>query len=278
MKKLIIQIIILCIGINITAQYNIELEVKGAENMNTQLAYYQGDKQFIVQDGKFNDKAKINFKGDKNLPYGIYFIIVGKDFCDILIRDEQNFKLISDTSDLVFSMKVKGSEENKIFFDYQKEVFKLKIQIDKLEKLFKKEDNDSATAAGYSSDLEKLTTELENVSQRLKKQHGKSYTAKILTAIDANVDEFDFADSELLLTPFYHNKIRMFIKRSIDKNYMYINQEIQKLLNSIRHEKYNYQYTATYLLNFYSTFYKIGINRVFLSLQIIIFCRIKLIG
>ncbi len=263
MKKFIIQLIILCIGINITAQYNIDLEIKGAENMNAQLAYYQSDKQFVVQTGKFDNRAKLNFKGDKKLPHGIYFVVVGEDLFDILIRDEQDFKLKGDTSNLILSMQVKGSEENKIFFDYQKEVYRLKTKIDALEQLFKKEDNDSATAAGYASDLDKLTSELNDVSESLKKQHSKSYIAKIVTAIDANVDEFDFADTELLLTPFYYNKIRLFIKKSIDNNYGYINSEIQKLLNSIKHEKYNYQYVATYLLNFYSTFYKVGINRVF---------------
>ncbi len=263
MKRFIIPLIILLIGIDITAQYKIELEIKGAANMNAQLAFYQSDRQLVVQNGKFDQKARLTFKGDKNLQHGIYFVVVGKDFCDILIRNEQHFKLKGDTSNLALSMKVTGSKENKIFFEYQREVFKLKMKIKELEEKIANAKNDSIKIAEYNSDIEKVTSKIQQVPDKFEKQYPKSYIVKILNAMSANLDEFDFADPELLLTPFYYNKVRLFIKKSIDKNYRYINFEIQKLLNSIKHQKYNYNYVATYLLNFYNTFYKVGINRVF---------------
>ncbi len=245
-------------------QYNIALEIKGAKNMNAQFAYYQSDKQYVVQNGKFDNKGKLVFKGNKNLQHGIYFVVVGNDFFDILIRDNQNFKLKTDTSNLVLSMKVTGSEENKIFFDYQKDVYKLKVKIDTLNNRIKAAANDSATIAKYKADVEELQEKLSKVPDELEKKYPDSYIVKIINAMGASSDDFDFADEELLLTPFYYNKVRLFIKKSIEKHYSYINFEIRKLLNSIRHSKANFEFVANYLLNFYNTFYKTGINRVFI--------------
>ncbi len=265
MRNIVILLLLILISANLSAQnYNIELSIKGAKNMNAQLAYYKSENRFVVQNGKFDNKGRLVFRGNKSLPHGLYFIVVGKDFFDILIRNNQNFKLKTDTSNLILSMKVSGSEENKIFFDYQKDVFKVKTKIDDIEQKLKLETNDSVTIAKYNADIELLTEELQKLPDELEQKHPDCYIVKIMNAMSADADNFDFADKELLLTPFYYNKVRLFIKKSIESNFRYINFEIKKLLNSIRHSPDNYQFVATYLLNFYNTFYKFGMNRVFI--------------
>ncbi len=263
MKNTIILTFTIFISINSLSQYNIELKIKGAENMKAQFAYYQSDNQFVVQSGKFDDKGKLTFKGDKTLQHGVYFMVVGQDFFDVLIRDNQNFKLRGDTSDLVFSMKVVDSEENRIFFNYQRDVLTIKGKIESLEKKLQENEEDSALSAKYGAEIQEQRLQLDKVGEKIKKDYPHSYIVKIINAIDSNLDDFDFADKELLLTPFYYNKIRLFIKKNVEQKHTYINSEIRKLLESVRHEQNNYRYVLTYLLNFYSSFYKTGMNKVF---------------
>jgi peroxiredoxin len=245
--------------------YIISAKIKGAENQDAQFAYYQGDKQYIVSNSKFDKNGQLTLAGEQKLPSGIYFIVVGKlGFFDILIRDEQEFSLKSDTSDLVGLMKIKGSKDNEIFFNYQKEVIEKKKEIANYETRIKESDKKQDSIAIYKKKVEKVTKELEELVNKTRKEHPDSYLAKLLSAMsEPNVDNFKFDDKDLLRTPFFHNMVRLFIKKNIEKNAEYINYQTQKLLSSVRHEEANYQYIANYLLNFYNTFYKIGMNEVF---------------
>ncbi len=78
-----------------------------------------------------------------------------------------------------------------------------------------------------------------------------------------NVSEFNFADPEMLHTPVYYTMLRLFIKQNINNKPEYIIYETKKLLDSLKNIPENYQFVANYLLNFYNTFYKNGINEVF---------------
>ncbi len=245
--------------------YKIGVKIKGAENLDAQFAYYQGDKQYVVSNSKFDKSGQLILAGKQKLPSGIYFILVGKlGFFDILIRDEQEFSLKSDTSNLVDLMKIKGSEDNEFFFNYQKEVIKKKKKITQYETRIKELDKEQDSITIYKKQIEQITKELDELVDKTQKEHPDSYLAKLLSAMsEPNVDNFKFDDKDLLRTPFFHNMVRLFIKKNIEKNAEYIKYQTQKLLSSVRHEESNYQYIANYLLNFYNTFYKIGMNEVF---------------
>ena len=245
--------------------YKINLKIKGAEEKSAQFAYYQGDKQYVVQNSKFDKGGQLTLQGKEKLAPGIYFIVVGKlGFFDIIIREQQEFSLKSDTTDLVGLMKIKGSADNDVFFAYQKEVLKNKEVIAKIESHIKSLDKENDSILVYQEQIKQLSTELEKLVDETQKNHPESYMAKLLNAMSLQkVEDFNFADLDLLRTPFFHNMIRLFIKENIEKNAEYIKYQTQKLLLSVRHQESNYQYITGYLLNFYNTFYKIGMNEVF---------------
>jgi len=245
--------------------YKIDVKIKGAGEQSAQFAYYQGDKQYVVQNAKFDRNGQLTLQGGKELPSGIYFIVVGKlGFFDILIRDQQEFSLKSDTTDLVGLMNVKGSADNDIFFRYQKEVLKKKEPIALIEARIKSLTKKNDSVVIYQEQIKQIRIELEKIVEETQKNYPNSYMTKLLSAMSLqNVDDFNFADKDLLRTPFFHNMVRLFIKKSVEKNAKYIKYQTQKLLSSTRTEKSNYQYIASYLLNFYNTFYKIGMNEVF---------------
>ncbi|MDF1547581.1 MAG: thioredoxin-like domain-containing protein [Bacteroidales bacterium] len=262
---IIIGALIAC-NLQIKAQaYRIKAKIKGANEMEAQLAYYQGDKPVLVQNGKFDKNAQLTFEGNEKLPTGIYFIVIGNlGYFDLLIRDEQQFSLQSDTAGLINEMKVKVSADNEIFFDYQKKVLKLKTSIAENQSNIKLYNEQSDSVKLLKIENEKLEDHLNTLVETTQKKYPGSYLAKILHAMSiSDVDKFNFADEDLLRTPFFHNMVRLFIKKNIEKNSAFIKSQTRQLLDSVKSTQANFEYIATYLLNFYSTFYKTGINDVF---------------
>ena len=254
---------------NLFAQGNkISLQIKGAENKDVKLGYYFGGNKYIKQKGSFDTKGKYTFTSKKALPTGIYIIIIGEQgYFDILIRNENKISLSSDTSDFIQHMKIKGSKENKLFFDYQKKVISIKSEINNLQEKLQKTNSQNNTDSILKQIIVEKEDELDNLYQQSVKKYPNSYLAKILKSYNAqDPTTFNFADAELLRTPIYHTMLRLFIKQNINKQPEYIIYETNKLLDNIKNVKENYEYVANYLLNFYNTFYKNGMNEVFVYL------------
>ncbi|MGZ4035917.1 MAG: DUF4369 domain-containing protein [Bacteroidia bacterium] len=83
------------------------------------LACYFADKNFIKDSAKANAKGEVLFTNTEKYPQGIYlFVLPNKKYFDFVMDEGQNFSLETDTTDFVKNMKVKGSDENKYFFEY----------------------------------------------------------------------------------------------------------------------------------------------------------------
>jgi peroxiredoxin len=262
--------IVLCLIVFLQIQvifpqaYKISLTIKGASGKQAQFAYYQGDRQYLVKSGVFDKNDKLEFSGNEILPTGIYFISISDvGFFDLLIKTEQEFSVHASLNNLSQSITIRGSKENENFYNYQKSVHKHKERINFI---------DSALVNNPSQDIKnKLENEKKGLNEQLialvseyKNTYKNTYLSKILIAMEATEpSEIDYSDPELLRTPFYHNMIRYFIKKNINSNIRYIISETGKFLTLIRKTETNFQYAATYLLNFYNTFYKNGINEVF---------------
>jgi peroxiredoxin len=265
-RRVFILLTLLLFYFSIFAQnYKLNFEVKGASGLNAQLAYYMGENKLIKQTGTFDKNGRLTFEGTEKLPTGIYlFIVENTGYFDLLIRNEQSFSMVSDTSDFIKKMKIKDSKENALFYEYQTKVLESKNQISDIEKYIKlhERNTDSVTILKQNKDL--LEKELNQLVEKTKKQNPESYLTKILSAMDVqDFEQFNFADEELLRTPFFHNYIRLFIKKNIEKNQAYITHQTDLFLDVIKTSKANYEYIASYLLNFYNSFYKTGMNQVF---------------
>lgn len=245
--------------------YEIKVQIKGAENQKAKLAYYQGENKYVEQTANFDKKGKLVFKGNKNLPTGIYLVILNNGYFDFLIDKEQSFSLTSDTADFIKKMKVSGSKENKLFFNYQISVIELNSKFREISEKIKQLNEQSDSLHKLKAQKQEIENSLNDLWKKVAKEQPNSYLAKILTAFnDRNLDKFKFSDPEMLRTPVYHTMLRLFIKKNINKPPSYIIFETRKLLQSLKNVEDNYEYAANYLLNFYNTFYKIGMNEVFI--------------
>jgi hypothetical protein len=100
--------------------YRILIKLQVSNDTSLLLAHYYGNKQYL-DDTAFRTKQGIfEFKGDEKLPEGMY-IIAGQSknrYFDFFLTGTQQVEFNCNPSDVVKTMEVKGSEENKLFYSY----------------------------------------------------------------------------------------------------------------------------------------------------------------
>ena len=105
-----------------TQGYQVTLKAPGYKSGITYLTYYMGSNFNVADSAAIGNNGTTVFKGDANLPPGIYAIFFpGKKLrAEFLIGDEQVISVTADTTDLVNKTKVTGSKENILYEQYQK--------------------------------------------------------------------------------------------------------------------------------------------------------------
>ena len=144
MKRNLLLISFLLIFVNLFSQgYEISVRIKGMSNENLILGHHFGNSLYPDDTITLNDQGAGVFKGDEPLPGGMYFVYMpGNKYYDFLLNDDQIFKLESDTGDFVNNCKFTDSDDNTLFFDYQKYMTKnQKLVNELLDKKKELEDN-----------------------------------------------------------------------------------------------------------------------------------------
>ena len=84
---------------------------------------------------KADVKGNLGFQGDDDLPGGIYMVVLpGKKYFEMIVDKEQNFSLESNRDDLVANMKVKGSKDNEVFYEYLRWISEAGIRMVEIKK------------------------------------------------------------------------------------------------------------------------------------------------
>ena len=255
--------------------YDIKLKPAGAELQKVRLAYYYEDKQYLVTDSAPSEKGYYVFRGKDALPAGIYSVILEKSAqtFDILIdSDNQNFILKFDARDPQATMKVSGSDINDEFFNYQRRMTKLVMRQHELDTA-KKYERDSSKIEQIDVQLSEIDRKYEQAWRDEASQFSGTILSDMLSCLNATTFPGDsmfhyvnFAQPGLLRTPFFYKVIRAHIARHIEDGAHEIMRQSDRIINMSKPNKDVCNYVSWYLLNFYRTFYKIGMNEVFVHI------------
>ncbi len=225
--------------------YRIEAILKGLKDTTAILGHYKyNGQQFIAKDTARSDASgRMVFEGKENLPGGLYLILLpGQQKLVQLVYSgkETNFSLQTDTSNVVKSMVVKGSEENKIFYEYQQELGNLSEEANVLD-TEKKLKTDQVSKALIDKKLNDLQQKVTAYQKKFLADHAETFTAKLLKVTkDPEIpsapvlangrndsvwvfnyyknhywDNFDFTDPRMARTPFMQPKLERYVKELI---------------------------------------------------------------
>ncbi len=118
--KTLLTILLAFVSIDVHSQtgYKIDMKIKGLKDTTAFIGYSYGETTYIRDTAKVNSQGALTFDNKQKLPSGVYYFVLGKTkIFDFVISDQQYFSLETSTEDYVKNMKVKGDEDNRLFFE-----------------------------------------------------------------------------------------------------------------------------------------------------------------
>ena len=163
--------------------YNIKVKVKGIKDTICYLANYYGDKQYLKDTANVDSKGNFVFQGQEQLPGGIYIIVLpDKKYFEFIVNKEQRFSLETDINDLVKNMKIKGSPENKLFYDYLNFINKKQQEIMPLKETLKNIKNNKDSTNLIQKNIKEINEQVKSYKIKFIDDNPKTFIAKIFNA------------------------------------------------------------------------------------------------
>jgi len=281
-------------SINLGGGYKIHVKINGvAADSNCYLGHYYGQHQYVDDTAKANSKGELLFEGKEPLEGGIYFIVLPKKkYFEFIINKEQELTLETDTIDMVKNMKIKGSEENKLFYEYLNVVNTNQKKYDVLKKRMELNKNNSDSSEILKKELDKVDDFVKNYKLDFIKKHPESFVSTIFkSSRDPEVpeapllqngrkdstfkyfyfkahywDNINFSDDKILRTPVFYNRIKNFFENVVLQHPDSIIVEADKLVERARANKEMFKYVVWYLTYTYETSKIMGFDAIFVHL------------
>lgn len=269
--------------------YDLRFKVNGIKDTTVYLANYYGDKQYLKDSSKADASGKFSFKGKEPLPGGIYIAAFrNRIIFEFILDKQQNFSMETDYMDPVTSMKVKGSDDNSIFYDHlryinskHKEVQSLKEkmalaktgkdssvlknQITAIDDEVEKYKNDfiAKHAGSFVSVLLKSSSDIE-IPDSPRDEKGKTDSSFAYKYYKEHFwDNIDLSDERLLRTPVMHKKIEEYVKKLTFQIPDSINAAADFLIGKTKDNKEMFKYIVWYITHTYETSNIMGMDAVF---------------
>ncbi len=275
--------------------YKINFKIDGLKDTTAYLGYYYGESTFVRDTAHVNSNGEFTFDGKKPLDRGVYFLILNKTrLFEMVVGNNQNFSLETNTTDYVRGMKVKNDIDNKLFFEnmlFNMERHKeaepyLKVMQDSTLSDDKKKEpreafakiNDKVTA--YQDDVIKkypttLTATIFKSTQAIKipdppkKADGSiDSTFQLRWYREHFFDHFDLSDDALLRMPkpIYSEKVKEYLDKLFVPQRDTVVKAIDKLVAKAKKNQETYKYMVWNCLVKYQTPEIMGLDEVFVSL------------
>ena len=220
----------------ITGDYDIKFVVHGVKNDQAVLAYYYMDKKYVKDTVVFDGNGVGEIKGEMNLHSGIYLLAfpsLNLRYFELILGEEESFTMMTDTTDFIEEMKVRGSTENALFYDNMRFLIaqgqvsaKLRDQATGLEQ-------ESDEFKAIESKLREMDIAVKAKREKLYEDHPDAYYTAVVKAMsDVEMppnpdpadsaypyryfqqhyfDNIDFSDARLTRTPFLLRKVTTFL-------------------------------------------------------------------
>jgi thiol-disulfide isomerase/thioredoxin len=205
--------------------------------------------------------------------------------------------LQADVKESVKTMKVKGSEDNEVFYDYLRFLAGLRPEADTLRAQLSR-------TKGNVADSTRIADQLNGMDKRVKKsqadlcdKYPNSLVSKIVrSAIEPEppaftgtekekqtkryywyrahyFDNIDLADPAMLRSPVLHGKIDGYITKVTPQHPDSINIALDDLLNRVKNSPETYKYYLVHYLNFYAKSKLVGFDACYVHLAKNYYCK-----
>ncbi len=268
--------------------YEIKVQIEGVRDTSIILGHYF-NKSMYPDDTAFVDShGRGVFRGKKPLDQGMYVIYLPSGhFFQLMMGNDQQFFISTDTSDFVKHARIEGSADNEIFFDFQQYMVRKQAEISSYQQTLREaeseDDKDRARKA-----ITGLTDERKQKIRQITADHPDLFVSVFLMAtmdievpdapkkpdgsIDSSwqynyyrhhyFDNFNPADGRLLRTPLYEDKIMYYLEKVVPQLPDTLINEVDFLLEGARGDSALFRYLLITLFNYYGKSNIMGMDAV----------------
>lgn len=270
--------------------YELRVKVKGLSDTICYLANFYGKNQYYKDTAKVDSEGNMVFEGNEELEQGLYTLVVDKSKIIDLLVVEQKFSIETDTSDYLGTLKIKGSEENKAFFEYVGYLNEMQKKAATYQEDLESEDKEKEQQAALA--LKKLDSTVKAFQKEFVKKHEGKFASKFVYAMlepeipeppkneDGSIDStfqyryykthffdhLDFSDARYLRTPVYHNMISKYIEKLTLQYPDSLTEAIDYVVGKARANYDLFQYTVSWITNTYEQSKIMGMDAIFVHM------------
>lgn len=274
--------------------YEIKVQIPDFDQKELYLGYYLLDKQYILDTTQIDANGVFTFAGEEPLAGGVYLVVLPPNnaFFQILLdTNDQHFSILTGPADNpTLGLKVKGSPNNEVFYDYLNLLMEKTPVAEEYRKELEAAGEDQKAAEKAEKKLEELNQEIKQYQLDLVKNNpGKMVAALIapnipmdIPAFDAEgqelevlrwqytkqhyFDQFDLGDPRLLRTPLMFQRIDHFVNKLTVQHPDSINQSLFFVLERCKPAEETFKYYLVHFLNTYAKSKIVGFDAIYVFL------------
>ena len=277
MRNKSLLVLLLC-TVSFYSQQNLKFKINGLQDTTVFLARYFGDKLYYA-DTAYSKNGTVVFN-KKEFVGGIYAVVCPESRYFEFIMANEDVELETDILDFNGKMKIKKSENNKLFYEYISFLGSMKERSKTLQ-------GDDSKTKREALDLEVKQYQKNNILNK------ELLAAKVLAmSVDPEIpeeikendslryrfyldhywDNIDVTDSRIVHTPVYHKKLDFFFKKMIPQIPDTICKYAHNLISQIDEETDLFKYTVHHLTYKYETSNIMGMDAVFVCMAQKYYC------
>ena len=278
--------------------YKLEFKVKGWKDSAVYLGHYYGENTYIKDTAQVNAEGAFTFQDKATLPQGVYFLVrKGKKgnakIFDVVIGSDQTFSIETASPEYVVNMKVKGDDDNRVFFENIAYNIERNKEAEPFIKVLKdstlKEDQKKEARDGFSKINEKVMAHQKEIIEK----YPTTLTARMLKAtmpivvpdppkkanghIDSTFqlkyyrqhffDNFDLADDAMIRMPqtIYQQKLKEYLEKLFIPQPDSITKAINAVVTKAQKNQETYKYCVWSLATMYWQPEIMGLDEVFVN-------------
>jgi len=294
MKKVIVLLFLLGFSTAVMAAekgYKVTVKLTGSADTALLLAHYYGTKQYLDDTAYRNKQGFFVFEGPEKLKDGMY-IIAGESkskYFDFFLTENQQIEFACDPTNVVNTMQVKGSDDNKAFYAYIKYLGSKQVEIEPLNKWIRANPNRKDSMELVKAQIETIDKEAKayiknfftsnptflsanfvkasnepEYLQYITSPEGVIDSSKIYPTYKAHYfDNFTFSDHRLIYTPVFAQKVDFYFDKLVVPVRDSLESDIDRVMNMAAVNKEMQTYMAWFLSLKYETSQVMGHDALF---------------
>jgi len=294
MKLTIALLFILCFSQLLNAAdkgYIITIKLKGSSDTTLLLAHYYGSKQYLDDTAYRNKQGYFVFEGSEKLKDGMY-LVAGQSkskYFDFFLTGNQQMEFVFDPENVVTTMQVKGSDDNKSFYTYIKYLGRKQLEVEPLNKWVAANPDRSDSIKIVKSKIEEIDKDAKayiknfytsnptflsanfvkasnepEYMQFVPATDGKIDSTKIYPTYKAHYfDNFNFSDARLIYTPVFAQKVDFYFDKLVVPILDSLQSDIDRLITISSVNKEMQTYMAWFLSLKFETSQVMGHDALF---------------